>query len=90
MMAPLPSSPRKSCRSSIAALALAAICVAATVRAEDARPRVIETPALKLFGDGTTRLALDLGKHRIHALLPSTGDVPEEGDRVTLGFSKDA
>ena len=52
MMAPLPSWARRRCRSHIAALAFAAIGVASFARAEDARPRVIETPALKLFGDG--------------------------------------
>ena len=48
------------------------------------------TVTSRSYMGSTTRLAIDLGKHRIHAVLPSTGDVPAEGDRVTVGFSKDA
>ncbi len=38
----------------------------------------------------TTRLAIQLSKQRVNAVVPSTGDVPAEGDRVTVGFAKDA
>ncbi len=38
----------------------------------------------------TTRLAIDLKGLKLHAVVPATGDVPAEGDSVTIGFAKDA
>ena len=38
----------------------------------------------------TTRLGVDLGGTVLHAVVPSAGDVPGEGDVVTLGFASDA
>jgi putative spermidine/putrescine transport system ATP-binding protein len=38
----------------------------------------------------TTRLGIDMGGTLIHAVVSSNDDLPAEGERVTLGFSKDA
>ncbi len=38
----------------------------------------------------TTRLGVDLGGTVLHAVVPSAGDVPGEGEVVTLGFASDA
>jgi putative spermidine/putrescine transport system ATP-binding protein len=38
------------------------------------------------FLGGTTRLALDLGKLRIHALLPSASALPEVGERIHINW----
>jgi putative spermidine/putrescine transport system ATP-binding protein len=48
------------------------------------------TVVSRSYMGAVTRLAIDLGKSRINAVLPATGDVPAEGDRVTVGFAKDA
>ena len=37
-----------------------------------------------------TRLAIDLNGTQVHAVVPSSDDLPGEGERVTIGFSKDA
>ncbi|HZY50515.1 MAG TPA: TOBE domain-containing protein, partial [Devosia sp.] len=36
------------------------------------------------------RLLIDLNGTKLHAAVPSSESVPEEGARVTLGFAKDA
>jgi putative spermidine/putrescine transport system ATP-binding protein len=36
------------------------------------------------------RLLIDLNGTRLHAVVPSSEAVPAEGERVTLGFAKDA
>jgi putative spermidine/putrescine transport system ATP-binding protein len=36
------------------------------------------------------RLLIDLNGTKLHAAVPSNDDVPAEGERVTLGFAKDA
>jgi putative spermidine/putrescine transport system ATP-binding protein len=38
----------------------------------------------------TTRLGIELKTARIHAVVPSTGEVPAKGDKVTIGFAKGA
>ncbi|MGV3491133.1 MAG: ABC transporter ATP-binding protein [Devosia sp.] len=38
----------------------------------------------------TTRLGIDLNGTVLHAVVPSAGDVPSEGEVVTLGFTSDA
>ena len=38
----------------------------------------------------TTRLGIDAGGTLLHAVVASTGDVPAEGERVTLSFGRDA
>ncbi len=48
------------------------------------------TVTSRSYMGSTTRLSIELNKHRITAVLPSSGDVPVEGDRVTVGFAKDA
>jgi putative spermidine/putrescine transport system ATP-binding protein len=40
------------------------------------------------FMGGSTRLALDLGALRIHALVPSTSTLPEVGDRVHIEWEQ--
>jgi putative spermidine/putrescine transport system ATP-binding protein len=42
------------------------------------------------YQGATTRLSIDLNGTTIQAVVPSADDVPHEGDRVTLGFAKDA
>jgi putative spermidine/putrescine transport system ATP-binding protein len=38
----------------------------------------------------TTRLAIDLKGLKLHAVVPATSDVPDEGESVTISFAKDA
>ncbi len=48
------------------------------------------TVVARSYLGSTTRLAVDFDGTRIHAVVPSSDDVPGEGARVTLGFAKDA
>ena len=60
------------------------------VRAGAGASAMTGTVISRSYMGSTTRLGIELNKQRIHAVLPSTGDVPAEGDRVTVGFAKDA
>ena len=48
------------------------------------------TVTSRSYMGSTTRLGIDLGQQRINAVVPSTGDLPVEGDRVTVAFARDA
>jgi putative spermidine/putrescine transport system ATP-binding protein len=52
--------------------------------------RLSGTVLTRSYQGPTTRLGIDLNGMHIHAVVPSADDVPGEGDRVTLGFAKDA
>ncbi len=52
--------------------------------------RLTGTVLTRSYQGPTTRLGIDLGGTLIHAVVPSTDDVPAEGERVALGFAKDA
>lgn len=60
------------------------------VRAGAGASAMTGTVISRSYMGSTTRLGIELNKQRIHAVLPSTGNVPAEGDRVTVGFAKDA
>jgi putative spermidine/putrescine transport system ATP-binding protein len=60
------------------------------IRAGGGASALSGTVVSRSYMGSTTRLAIDLGKTRIHAVVPSSGEVPAEGDRVTVGFAKDA
>jgi putative spermidine/putrescine transport system ATP-binding protein len=52
--------------------------------------RLTGTIVSKSYLGPTIRLLIDLNGTRLHAAVPSTEMVPGEGERVTLGFAKDA
>jgi putative spermidine/putrescine transport system ATP-binding protein len=56
----------------------------------DAVSRLTGTVLTRSYQGPTTRLGIDLNGTSLHAVVPSADDVPQVGDRVTLGFAKDA
>jgi putative spermidine/putrescine transport system ATP-binding protein len=52
--------------------------------------RLTGTILTRSYQGPTTRLGIDVNGALIHAVVPSNDDVPSEGERVTLGFAKDA
>jgi putative spermidine/putrescine transport system ATP-binding protein len=52
--------------------------------------RLTGTVVARSFLGPTTRLAIDLNGTIVHAVVPSAGDLPVGGDRVTVRFTKDA
>jgi putative spermidine/putrescine transport system ATP-binding protein len=52
--------------------------------------RLTGTVLTRSYQGPTTRLGIDLNGTVIHAVVPSADDVPPEGERVSLGFAKDA
>lgn len=52
--------------------------------------RLTGTILTRSYQGPTTRLGIDLNGTLIHAVVPSSDDVPAEGEQVTLGFAKDA
>ena len=60
------------------------------IKAGEGASRLTGTVLSRSYLGATTRLAIDLNGTPIHAVVPSADDVPVEGDRVTLGFAKDA
>ncbi|HQZ11597.1 MAG TPA: ABC transporter ATP-binding protein [Devosia sp.] len=52
--------------------------------------RLTGTVLTRSYQGATTRLGIDLNGTHIDAVVPSADDVPLAGDRVTLGFAKDA
>jgi len=48
------------------------------------------TVTARSYLGATTRLGIDMGGTLLHAVVPSGDDVPVEGDRVTIGFNKEA
>jgi putative spermidine/putrescine transport system ATP-binding protein len=60
------------------------------VAAKGAVSSVSGTVTARSYLGATTRLAIDMGGTRIAALVPATGEVPEIGDTVAIGFAKEA
>jgi len=56
----------------------------------DGVSRLTGTVRSRSYQGATTRLGIDLNGTVIQAVVPSSDDVAAEGDRVTLGFAKDA
>ena len=52
--------------------------------------RMTGTVVSKSYIGPVVRLLIDLNGTSLHASIPSTQEIPAEGDRVTLGFAKDA
>jgi putative spermidine/putrescine transport system ATP-binding protein len=52
--------------------------------------RLTGTLISKSYLGPTIRLLIDLNGTQLHALVPSTEGIPAEGEKVTLGFAKDA
>ncbi len=52
--------------------------------------RLTGTIVTKSYLGPTVRLLIDLNGMKLHAVVPSTEAIPDEGERVTLGFAKDA
>ena len=59
-------------------------------RAGDGASPLTGTVVARSYSGSTTRLAVELGAQRITAVVPSTGELPHEGERVTLGFAPEA
>lgn len=60
------------------------------VAAGESASRLTGTIISRSYQGPTIRLLIDLNGTRIHAAVPSTERLPGEGERVTLGFAKDA
>jgi putative spermidine/putrescine transport system ATP-binding protein len=56
----------------------------------DGVSRLTGTIRTRSYQGPTTRLGIELSGTQLTAVVPSADDVPLEGDRVTLGFAKDA
>ena len=52
--------------------------------------RMTGTVVSKSYLGPVVRLLIDLNGTSLHASIPSTQEIPVEGDRVTLGFAKQA
>lgn len=57
------------------------------IRLAESAGHEVSVVAVSFMG-GSTRLALDLGALRIHALLPSTSTLPEVGDQVHIEWEQ--
>jgi putative spermidine/putrescine transport system ATP-binding protein len=60
------------------------------VAAGESASRLTGTIVSRSYLGAVTRLLIDLNGTRLHAAVPSTETVPGEGQKVTLGFTKDA
>lgn len=60
------------------------------IRADGGQNALTGTVTARSYLGATTRLAVDLNGTLLHAVVPSTDDLPTEGERVTIGFAKDA
>lgn len=60
------------------------------VKAGEGLSRLTGTVLTRSYQGPTTRLGIDLNGTLVHAVVPSADDVPAAGERVTLGFAKDA
>lgn len=52
--------------------------------------RLLGTIVSKSYLGPTVRLLIDLNGTKLHAVVPSTEAIPAEGEKVALGFAKDA
>jgi len=60
------------------------------IRADGGASALTGLVTSKSYMGSTTRLAIDLKGLKLHAVVPATGAVPDEGEAVTIGFAKDA
>jgi len=60
------------------------------VRAGEGEPQLTGTVLTRSYQGPTTRLGIDLNGTLVHAVVPSADDLPGEGERVTLGFAREA
>jgi putative spermidine/putrescine transport system ATP-binding protein len=60
------------------------------VRADGGHSALTGTVASRSYLGATTRLGVDLNGTLLHAVVASTDGLPAEGDRVTVGFAKEA
>ncbi len=60
------------------------------IRGEGGHSALIGTVASRSYLGATTRLGVDLNGTLLHAVVPSTEGLPVEGERVTIGFAKEA
>ena len=60
------------------------------LRSEGGHSALTGTVVSRSYLGATTRLGIELGDTLLHAVVPSGGDVPAEGDGVTIGFAREA
>lgn len=60
------------------------------IRAEGGHSALTGTVASRSYLGATTRLGVDLNGTLLHAVVPSIEGLPVEGERVTVGFAKEA
>ena len=60
------------------------------IRAEGGHSALTGTVASRSYLGATTRLGVDVNGTLVHAVVPSIEGLPAEGERVTVGFAKDA
>ncbi|CAN7641887.1 ABC transporter ATP-binding protein [Devosia sp. LjRoot16] len=60
------------------------------LRSEGGHSALTGTVVSRSYLGATTRLGIELGGTLLHAVVPSGTDVPAEGDRVTIGFAREA
>jgi putative spermidine/putrescine transport system ATP-binding protein len=59
-------------------------------RAGDTASPLTGTVVARSYTGSTTRLSIELGNQRIAAVVASSGDLPHEGERVTVSFAPEA
>jgi putative spermidine/putrescine transport system ATP-binding protein len=59
-------------------------------QANDGAAPLTGTVVTRSYTGSTTRLGIDLAGQRLTAVVPASGDLPHEGDRVTVSFAPDA
>lgn len=60
------------------------------IRATAGHAALTGTVVSRSYLGATTRLGIELNGTLLHAVVPSGGDVPDDGERVTLGFAREA
>ena len=60
------------------------------IRSEGGHSALTGTVVSRSYLGATTRLGIDVNGTLVHAVVPSGGDVPADGDRVTIGFAREA
>jgi putative spermidine/putrescine transport system ATP-binding protein len=60
------------------------------VAAGDSASRMTGTIVSRSYLGPVIRLLIDLNGTQLHAAVPSNESVPAEGQKVTIGFAKDA
>lgn len=60
------------------------------IAADGGHSALTGTVTSRSYLGGTTRLGIDVNGTLLHAVVPSADGLPTEGERVTLGFARDA